>query len=363
MIRATALSIALALLRSTIAFGEISSANCARAARYSESRGGIAMLVMQNGHTIFEHYANGGMADGRFPIFSGTKSFWGIAALVAAQQGLLPLDERVAETITEWRNDPLKSQITVRQLLNFTDGIEPAPQLHRESVRDRDAAAIRLTSIAPPGRVFTYGPSHLQIFAELLRRKLNGRSTISFLNEHVLSPLGLSDLEFKKDRRGNPLPASGFELTAREWARFGELVLGRGAYHGRRIVSEKQLRQAFTGSAPNPSYGLTFWLNRQAPRAREIDIEKELDLPWERARWIDICICKDAPPDMLVALGSGYQRLFVIPSLHALIVRQGRDAKFSDAHFLRLVLGSRWIGFSEGDAKSTRLRRHVLTSR
>jgi hypothetical protein len=42
---------------------------------------------------------------------------------------------------------------------------------------------------------------------------------------------------------------------------------------------------------------------------------------------------------MVVALGSGYQRLFVIPSLEAIVVRQGSNASFSDARFLRLVLG------------------------
>jgi hypothetical protein len=68
-------------------------------------------------------------------------------------------------------------------------------------------------------------------------------------------------------------------------------------------------------------------------------MEKELDLPWERAHWIDTCICKSAPPDMIACIGSGYQRLFVIPSMRAIIVRLGQDAKFSDAHFLRLVLG------------------------
>jgi len=64
-----------------------------------------------------------------------------------------------------------------------------------------------------------------------------------------------------------------------------------------------------------------------------------LDLPWQSAQWNGVCICKDAPADMVVALGSGYQRLFVIPSLKAVIVRQGSNAKFSDAHFLRLVFG------------------------
>ena len=112
------------------------------------------MLVMQNGRTIFEHYANGGSADARWPIFSGTKSFWGIAALVAVRDGLIRLDDRVADTITEWKSPAeagRKSQITIRQLLNFTDGIEPAPHLHRESIRDRNAMAIRLSIVARAG--------------------------------------------------------------------------------------------------------------------------------------------------------------------------------------------------------------------
>src|SRR5438046_7394375 len=74
---------------SPTALAEIRPSDCARAAKYSESKRGDSMLVMQNGRTIFEHYANGGSAGGRWPIFSGTKSFWGMAALAAAHDGLL----------------------------------------------------------------------------------------------------------------------------------------------------------------------------------------------------------------------------------------------------------------------------------
>jgi CubicO group peptidase (beta-lactamase class C family) len=325
---------------STSAFAELKPTDCARAAKYSESKHGTSMVVMQRGKIIFEHYANGGVVDGAWPIFSGTKSFWGIAALVGVGQGLFKLDDRVSDTITEWRSDPRKSQITIRQLLNFTDGIEGAPHLHRESIRDRNALAIQLPLVAPPGSAFIYGPSHLQVFSELLRRKLNGHATISYLEEHVLHPLGIGSPEYKKDARGNPLLASGFQLSARQWAVLGELVLGHGNYHGRQIVSAELLRAAFTGSDANPAYGLTFWLNRSAGFfSREADIETMLDLPWQRAAWHNVCICKSAPPDMVVALGSGYQRLFIIPSMNALIVRQAQNAKFSDAYFLRLVLG------------------------
>jgi CubicO group peptidase (beta-lactamase class C family) len=331
---------AVALLTSTSSFAaDIQPGNCARAAAYSEKNRGFSMLVMQNGKTVFEHYANGGGADMRCKIFSGTKSFWGIAALCAVRDGLVRLDDRVADTITEWKSDPRKSQITIRYLLNQTDGIEPAPHLHSQSIRDRNAVAIQLPMIGAPGSVFAYGPSHLQIFNEVLRRKLNGKSTISYIAENVLSPLDLTSLDFKRDGRGNPLPASGFELTAREWARFGELILGHGNYHGKQIVPSSLLAQAFVGSSANPSYGLTFWLNRQAPNAREIDYEKELDLKWQRARWGGICFCRAGPPDMVVALGSNYERMFVIPSINAIIVRQGMSPKFSDSLFLRLVLG------------------------
>jgi CubicO group peptidase (beta-lactamase class C family) len=337
--RVVAFSILAAVATSASSLADIQPGNCARAANYSENKRGFSMLVAQNGKTVFEHYANGGSADSRCKIFSGTKSFWGIAALCAVRDGLIKLEDRVADTITEWKNDPRKSQITIHQLLNQTDGIEPAPHLHGESIRDRNAAAIQLPLVAAPGSVFAYGPSHLQIFAEVLRRKLSGRSTISYLDQNVLSPLGLTGLDFKKDGRGNPLPATGFELTAREWARFGELVLGHGNYQGKQIVPASLLGQAFAGSSANPSYGLTFWLNRQAPNAREIDYEKELDLMWQRAHWSGICICRAAPSDMVVALGSNYERLFIIPSLNAIIVRQGWSGKFSDAYFLRLVLG------------------------
>src|SRR6266478_1343228 len=324
---------------SPAAFSEISISNCARAAKYSESRRGSAVLVMQNGRTILEHYANGGSANRRWPIFSGTKSFWGIAALAAVQESLFRLDDPVSDTITEWKSDPRKSQITIRQLLSQTDGIEGASSLQRASNRDRNAMAIVLPMVAEPGAAFVYGPSHLQIFSEVLRRKLKGRNTIAYFDGHVSDRLGLHRLNYKKDSLGNPLPATGFELTAREWARLGALVLGRGNYHGRQIVPAALLSEAFAGSQANPSYGLAFWLNQQAPNGREVDMERMLDLPWQNAQWTDVCICKDAPADMVVGLGSGYQRLFVIPSLKTIIVRQGSDAKFSDAHFLRLVLG------------------------
>jgi hypothetical protein len=41
----------------------------------------------------------------------------------------------------------------------------------------------------------------------------------------------------------------------------------------------------------------------------------------------------------MASIGSGYQRLFVIPSMSLVVVRQGLGGKFSDSEYLRLLLG------------------------
>src|SRR3712207_1246299 len=90
------------------------------AAAYSTSHRGASLLVIHQGRTLLEEYPDGGGAGVARKIYSGTKAFWNLAALAAAQDGILSLDERVADTIPEWRNDARKSRVTIRQLLDFS---------------------------------------------------------------------------------------------------------------------------------------------------------------------------------------------------------------------------------------------------
>ena len=150
----------------------------------------------------------------------------------------------------------------------------------------------------------------------------------------------MGTVPYRFDAQGMPLVASGFYLTARQWSRFGLLVLGRGTFERRVLVSEKSLAQCFQGSGVNPMFGFGFWLNKLANRkgVSEPDIENLLEKKWYEQDWHNRCICRGAPTDLVAAVGSGYQRLFIIPSLDLVIVRQGENARFSDAEFLRKLL-------------------------
>ena len=315
----------------------LAPADMQKAAAYSAAHRGLSLLVIQGGKTIHESYPGGHSAGERHKIYSGTKAYWNLAALAAVEEGWLGLDERVAATIGEWRDDPRKARVTVRQLLDFTSGLDPGMSLHAADPGDRGTLAIRLPLVAEPGSTFIYGPASLQILHEIMERRLaaRGETPVRYLEREVLHPLGLGPQRHLRDRAGNPLLATGWMLTARQWAGIGRLALAGGAP----VVGQGTFAQTSRGSAANRAYSLGWWNNRAAPGGRESDIEDMLERDWPRQSWRGACICRDAPADLLACLGSGYQRLFAIPSLDLVIVRQGEFGKFSDSEFLRLLLG------------------------
>lgn len=329
------LAIILPIIITAPACAEIDEASLRAAAEYSAAHRGESLLVMQRGRTVLEKYGGAASANTPLRIYSGTKAFWNLAALAAAEDGLLALDERVAETIPSWRGDGRKARVTIRQLLDFSAGLDPGFFLHGDKQRDRDAAAMGLPIVAEPGSAFIYGPSALQIFHAVLKAKLHGEAPHKFLERRLLRRLGLGPQRYLPDRTGNPLLASGWMLTARQWARLGTAVLNGG----RPVVSSNSLAQCWRGSSANAAFSLGWWNNRAAPNGREFDFEAMLHPPWPAQNWNSACISRDAPSDLVGCIGSGGQRLYVIPSLQVVLVRHGAGGSFSDARFLRLLLG------------------------
>jgi CubicO group peptidase (beta-lactamase class C family) len=283
--------------------------NCQAALDYSTARRGAAVLVLRNGEVICEGYAGEGAPDKGMEIASGTKSFSGIMLAAAVQDGLIKLDEPVSATITEWRDDPIKAKVTIRELLNLTSGLRsrvgPAPSF---------ADAIQLPFTAAPGAAFQYGPGAFQVFGEVMRRKLAAAGQdpdpYAYLSRRILAPIGLNPNNWRRHASsGDILLAQGAILTVREWVKFGELVRAGGRHKGRALVDGATFRAQFGGSTPNPAYGVTWWLPNATPAAdvvtATVDIQKDPGLP----------------RDLVLAAGAGDQRLFVVPSQGLAIAR------------------------------------------
>lgn len=358
----------------------------AQAADYSAENGGRAVLIMVGGKRVFERYDNGWTADKPHPLASGTKSFTGVVAAAAVEDGLLSWDELACDTLTEWKSDPRKSKITVRHLLTLSSGLDPSDALlggrggsrllgqgaadraRRLGSQDKPPppdlfeAAIEVPMKHAPGTKFEYGPSHFYAFGELLQRKLAAKhaadpsfpdSTFeSYMHRRVLDPIGLKVGWFAEDKVGNPNLPGGCLLTAREWAKFGEMVRLQGKWPQadgtlKSVVSWDTLSECFKPSATNKDYGLTWWLPTSAnPEASLIADGPFAEMIRARAQKkpAQPMLGPDGEPlKVYMAAGLGKQRLYVIPAHDLVIVRfaeatrEGR--RYDDRAFLEPILG------------------------
>lgn len=339
--------------------------NCQAAAAYSAQASGLSMLVIEDGKVIFEDYPNGHTASEPHELASGTKSFTGLCALAASEDGILTLDEKVSSTITEWQGDPKRENITIRELLSLTSGITSAT-----GMAPPYAQALQAELTAKPGEKFQYGPAPFQVFGELMVRKLKANketkdsketkdtevTMVDYLKRRVLDPAGIHVGLWRKGRDGMPLMPQGAAFTAREWAKVGELVLNGGMAGGKQIIQSENLKTLFVGSPANPMYGLSWWLNRPMDdqlRSSIRTLTMASDLRYG---------APGVPNDLVMAAGAGKQRLYVIPSMKLVVVRQADvkselipgagKTKFSDVAFWQLLT----LGHTDSSGASNKPR-------
>ena len=323
------------LARIAPAHDEITSNQFANAAHYSLTHGGLAVRVEQGGKLLFESYAPGFSASTPHKIYSGTKSFFAVAALVAEQDGLLTLDEKASTTLPEWRGDRRRA-ITIEELLSHTSGLDPDLG-YIYPYRDQLEAALRVPLIDPPGARFHYGGANYQAFGEILKRKLraHGESIQDFMEDKIFDPLDIDVAAWTRDGAGNPLIHSGLSLSAEDWAKFGNFINRARNGENPHLVTSQLLGDLFIGHGPNPAYGLGFWLNRPPPTPQLQPI-KILQLAIDGEQ-----LYPGGPRDLVAAIGSGHQMLYMIPSQDLVIVRFADGEPFSDGDFLSRLLTGR----------------------
>lgn len=282
--------------------------NADAAAAYAERHALHALLVQRGDEIVFERYAGGYDAEKPHALYSGTKSFWGVLAVAAQDDGLLDVDEPVSATLPEWSGGA-KARVRLRDLLQLTSGIGFGGLGAGVPSFDK-AAAVELKD--EPRATFTYGGIPLQVFGAVLARKLapRGLSPQAYLHERILDRIGMRVASWRTLKDGTqPLPTGAF-VTAREWRKYGQLVRDGGTWEKHSIVPRAPLARCCTGSDANPRYGLGWWLS---PLAKH--------------------------PDVVYASGAGGQAMYVVPSAGIVAVKFGGSASYKHDAFLKRLLG------------------------
>lgn len=241
-----------------------------------------------------------------FLVASLTKPLTAAAVCLLAERGKLSLDEPVQAYTPAFR-DGERHAVLVRHLLTHTSGL-PDMLPENEALRRRHAplsAFIEGTCSTPllfaPGTGCSY-QSMGTLLAAAIAERVSGLPLPGFLEQEFFRPLGMRDSHLGLGRldqgriarvillpdaeaqdwtwnsaywRGLAAPWGGLHTTAGDYARFLQLMLGRGQVGGHRLLSEDMAREMLadqlTGMPAVPArvrrkeaWGLGWRLNRPA---------------------------------------------------------------------------------------------------
>src|SRR5215207_8900990 len=229
-------------------------------------------VVLHRGRLVYERYFNGGSGEELETSFSVAKSFLSTLVGIAIDEGKISgLDEPITRRLPELEErDPRFARIRVRDLLSMSSGLryeeegtpwsDDAVTYYDTDLRD---VALEDTEIegAPAAR-WHYNNYNPLLLGLILERAV--RMPVSeYMERRLWRPMGAeADASWSLDSEGSGFEKmeSGVNARARDFARFGLLMLRHGRAERKQVVSARWVRLATSESAGYAPYGLGWWL-------------------------------------------------------------------------------------------------------
>ena len=300
----------------------------AQARDYAARNNSLALLVWRRGKLEEASYFRDSTRLTTFPSRSLAKPLSAIAVGRALALGRIQsLDQPVADFITEWRDDPRRSHILVRHLLDMRSGllaqaIAPTAEdiLNRAYLHPRHEQVLihDYPSTDEPGSRFEYSNATAELVAVLVERA-TGRRYAEFVSTEILQPIGALGGNVWVNRPGG-VAHSGccMLLPAESWLRLGVLLLQQGRWQGRQLLTAEFMQQMRQGTAQNPYYGLGVYVAGRYLERRGF-ANPERDTPARR-------VLHSEPyeaADLFLFDGNVNQVVYIIPSAQMVILRVG----------------------------------------
>lgn len=227
-----------------------------------------ALMLLINGKVVSEGYWAPYCAEQSYMLYSMSKSITGTAIGIAADEGLLSLDESLDDIFPDMQLPSYLRQhkaATVRQLLTMQTG-----NRFNEVGSMLDANWVKMFMESSPkfdpGTSFEYNSMNSYMLAAILVKR-TGMPLMEYLRPRLFEPLGIREATWELCPQGVEKGGWGLYLRLEDSAKLGRLYLDGGVWEGRRILSEAWVKEAtkkqtetFDGDASG-GYGYQIWAN------------------------------------------------------------------------------------------------------
>lgn len=240
----------------------------------------MVTLIYKDGKLIYEKSLGDFNTKSRAPIASCSKWLTSALVMTYVDEGKILLDERISDYLPIF-NTYGKGYITIGNCLTQTTGIEDNSKtvlkiLSRKKFEtlDEEVSSFAKKEIdAKPGTSFFYGNMGLNIAGRILEI-ISKKSFESLIKQRLFTPLEMYNSSFSPEENAVN-PSGGAASTAGDYMNFLSMLLNKGMYKGKRILSENavaamltvQTKNAVKKYVPNIAqgyeYGLGAWIEEQ----------------------------------------------------------------------------------------------------
>ncbi|EOQ29000.1 serine hydrolase domain-containing protein [Bacillus cereus] len=260
-----------------------------------------AFVVVHNGQLVYERYFNGYNESEPHGMASLAKVFTGAMIQSLAEENRIDLEKTADAYIKELKNTPF-GNASLQQLLDMQVSVEyPTHGYEHPALENQDAQLYLASNIlprgknydgpmkiydmlreaeetAPPGSDFSYDNGSAETLAWVIR-KITGKSLAENVSERIWSQIGMEEnAYYVTDETKIEQASAGLNATARDMARFGQLLLNNGEYNGKQIlpssitedIKNVQEGELAVGPGASISYHNQWWIPHNEQGAFEV---------------------------------------------------------------------------------------------
>ena len=222
-----------------------------------------SVIVMRHGKVVGEMYPAPFRPEYQHTQFSCSKTFVAAAVGIAIGEKRLRLTDRVVDffpdelpKVVSWQ----LASITVEDLLTMRSGFAVDTQMRNRSrqwVRDY----LNHPMNAVPGKLFQYDSIDTYLLSAIVQR-VTGMTVHDYLQQRVFRHLNIRQVHWEQSPEGITTGGWGLYIQPESLAKFGQLLLQRGQWHGLQLIPARWVDAMMTHHVVrngNDDYGYQMW--------------------------------------------------------------------------------------------------------
>jgi CubicO group peptidase (beta-lactamase class C family) len=228
----------------------------------------VAFLIVKNDSLLAENYWDGYSDSSQSNSFSMAKSITTMLAQIAIQKGVFENWNQKVKLFLPELKGAHADELELWHLSTMSSGMEwdeqykdpfsvTAKAYYGNDVRN---LLLSLPIVDEPGKSHNYQSGSTQLLG-LCLMQATGKPLAELASEWLWKPIGAkNNAKWHTDEVGTEMAYCCFNSNARDFARFGKMMLHKGYCNGTQILDTAFVEMATVGKLV-PYYGYSFWLD------------------------------------------------------------------------------------------------------